>query len=210
MKLFPNLVQAVVKVLQDIFENGVQADKAVQTLLKSNPKWGSRDRRFLAETTYSVVRWYRLYYEILGQEPITKQEWWHILGIHWILQNETLPPFDEFSAIDPETIKGKHKDFSSIRKIKQSVPDWLDQLGETELGEKWDDCLESLNKTQEVNLRVNTLKTNAKKCIKTLLEEGHQTTSNKNNCLTLIKRAKLSHLNIFKMAFLKFKTEVLN
>ena len=31
----------------------------IESLLKQNPKWGARDRRFIAETTYDVVRWWR-------------------------------------------------------------------------------------------------------------------------------------------------------
>jgi 16S rRNA (cytosine967-C5)-methyltransferase len=201
MKLFPNLVHAVVKVLQDIFENNIQADRAVQSLLKSNPKWGSRDRRFLADTTYSVVRWYRFYYEILGNEPTTNEAWWELLGIHWILQNESLPPFQEFSTLDPELVKSKGEKLSSIRKVKESIPDWLDELGEKELGAEWGECLKNLNKPQEVNLRVNTIKTSNNKCITALADEGHDTTANENNCLTLNKRAKLSHLKSFQNGF---------
>ncbi|MFT6715705.1 MAG: 16S rRNA (cytosine967-C5)-methyltransferase [Saprospiraceae bacterium] len=201
MKLFPNLVHAVVNVLQDIFEKNIQADKAVQSLLKSNPKWGSRDRRFLADTAYSVVRWYRLYYEILGQEPTSKEEWWQILGIHWVLQGETLPPFDEFSSLDSETIQTKKSELQGIRKIKESIPDWLDELGVNELDNSWDQCLNNLNNLQEVNLRVNTLKSNVDDCVSALLEEGHQTFSNENDCITLNKRAKLTHLKSFSKGF---------
>jgi len=201
MKLFPNLVHAVVSVLQDIFEKNTQADKAIQNLLKSNPKWGSRDRRFLADTSYSVVRWYRLYHEILGHEPSSQESWWEILGIHWTLQGETLPPIEEFKSLNQKTIKAKQKELSSVLKIKESIPDWLDELGSNELGSAWSECITNLNAPQEVNLRVNTLKSNVKDCIRTLAEEGHETTSDENNCITLIKRAKLSHLKSFNKGY---------
>ena len=45
----------------------------VESLLKSNIKWGSRDRRFIADTIYSVVRWYRLFYENYGNQPQTER-----------------------------------------------------------------------------------------------------------------------------------------
>ena len=198
MKLYPNLVHATVLVLQDIFEKNVQADHAVHLLLKSNPKWGSRDRRFLAETTYSVVRWYRLYYEILGEEPKTTSAWWHILGIHWILNNEELPVMDEFSALDSVIVNSKKVEFNKIRKVKESIPDWMDALGENELGNSWGNCLANLNAPQEVNLRVNSIKSDVDHCVRALGQEGHETTLNEADCITLNKRAKLSHLKSFQ------------
>ena len=59
MKIHRSLVQAVVETLQQIFVGGIYADKAVELVLKQNSKWGSRDRRFIAETTYEMVRWWR-------------------------------------------------------------------------------------------------------------------------------------------------------
>ena len=194
MKLFPNLVKAVVEVLSAIFEKNVQADKAIQNLLKSNPKWGSRDRRFLAETSYSVVRWYRLYYEILGHVPISQESWWKILGIHWVLQGETLPPFPEFTGLDVDEIKKKRSAFKVVRKINESIPDWLDTLGEQELGQKWTQCIHHLNSTQCVNLRVNTIKTTKKACLEALNKEGINTENNEELCISLPDRPKLAHL----------------
>jgi 16S rRNA (cytosine967-C5)-methyltransferase len=39
------------------------ADKVVARALKDK-RWGSSDRKFVAETIYEVVRWKRLYAEI--------------------------------------------------------------------------------------------------------------------------------------------------
>ncbi len=50
-KLYRNLCEAVVHVLEEIFIENRYADKAIEKLLKQNPKWGARDRRFIAETT---------------------------------------------------------------------------------------------------------------------------------------------------------------
>jgi 16S rRNA (cytosine967-C5)-methyltransferase len=51
MKLFVNLARAVVDALELIFEQNKYADKVIENVLKQNPKWGARDRRFIAETT---------------------------------------------------------------------------------------------------------------------------------------------------------------
>ncbi len=64
MRLHKNLVFAVVRTIDQIFNDEVYADKAVEKMLKSDPRWGSRDRGFIAETVYDIVRWKRLYQEI--------------------------------------------------------------------------------------------------------------------------------------------------
>ena len=59
MKLFPNLVKGVTESLQFIFEKNYQADKVLDHLFKGNPKWGARDRAFVAESVYDMVRSWR-------------------------------------------------------------------------------------------------------------------------------------------------------
>jgi 16S rRNA (cytosine967-C5)-methyltransferase len=64
MKLHRNLVFAAVDALGMIFNDGEQADKVLRKVLKFDKRWGSRDRGFIAETVYDIVRWQRLYSEI--------------------------------------------------------------------------------------------------------------------------------------------------
>ena len=55
IKMYRNLVEAVQSALEQIFNEKRHADKVIEQVLKQNPKWGSRDRRFIAETTYEMV-----------------------------------------------------------------------------------------------------------------------------------------------------------
>jgi len=64
MRLHRNLVFAVVDALKQIFNEGEYADKVIEKVLKYDKRWGARDRAFIAETTYDIVRWKRLYSEI--------------------------------------------------------------------------------------------------------------------------------------------------
>ena len=65
MKLHRNLVDAVIEGLTFIFNEGQYADKVVEKQLKKDKRWGARDRAFIAETIYDIVRWKRLYAEIV-------------------------------------------------------------------------------------------------------------------------------------------------
>ena len=67
-------------------------------------------------------------------------------------------------------IKGRFDELSKIRKYKESIPDWMDELGIKELGEDiWTKEIAMQNKQADVILRVNTLKT-TKKDLQTRLQ----------------------------------------
>lgn len=155
MKLYRNLSEAVVLNLHDIFEGNRYADKVIEKALKQHPKWGARDRRFVAETTYDIVRWYRLFRELSGAG---EGDYWPLLGT-WCAWNKIeLPPWEEFTGLDPRHLEKNYEQVSAVRRIRESIPDWLDQLGETELPAWWDKELHALNEEAKVVLRVNTLK----------------------------------------------------
>ncbi|MDP6921714.1 MAG: RNA methyltransferase, partial [Lutibacter sp.] len=64
MRLHRNLVYTVIEALKQVFNEGSYADKVVEKALKRDKRWGARDRKFVAETIYEMVRWKRLYNEI--------------------------------------------------------------------------------------------------------------------------------------------------
>jgi len=154
MKLYRNLCEAVVHVLEEIFIENRYADKAIEKLLKQNPKWGARDRRFIAETTYDIVRWYRLFGKLADA---SENDFWKLLSV-WCIWNEIrLPDWPEMN-IDKEYLYQTFGEIKHDRRIVESIPDWLDELGEKELGKKWDEELHALNEQAKVVLRVNALK----------------------------------------------------
>ena len=160
MKLHRNLVFATIDSLQEIFNNKKQADKVLRNTLKRDKRWGSRDRSFIAETTYDIVRWKRLYAEIAEvNEPYTRPNLFRMFAVWATLKGIRIPDWPQFEDTPTRRIKGRFDELSKIRKFRESVPDWLDELGEKELGKNWDKELAALNQQADVILRVNTLKT---------------------------------------------------
>lgn len=155
MKLYINITRAVIQALEMIFEGNKYADKVIEKVLKQNPKWGARDRRFIAETTYDIVRWQRLLQNITESEP---NDYWKMLGGWCVLHDIPLPNWTEFSDLSEKKIFERLEKMNSIRRFRESIPDWLDTLGEEELGERWDEELHALNEEAHVVLRANTLK----------------------------------------------------
>ncbi|WP_034059471.1 RsmB/NOP family class I SAM-dependent RNA methyltransferase [Lacinutrix jangbogonensis] len=165
MRLHRNLCFATVDGLLLIFNEGNYADKVVQQLLKRDKRWGSRDRGFVAETTYDIVRWKRLYAEIANvKEPFSRDDIWRLFAVWATLKGIKLPDWTYFEGTPTRKIKGRFDELSKIRKIKESFPDWMDELILSELGEKtWNKEATALNEQADVILRVNTLKTTKEK-----------------------------------------------
>jgi 16S rRNA (cytosine967-C5)-methyltransferase len=119
MRLHRNLVEAVVSGMQQIFTQGTYADKVVERLLKSDKRWGKRDRAFVAETLYELVRWKRLYAEIAEvKEPLSRQDVFKIFAVWAVLRGITLPPWKEFDGTPQRRIKGKFDQLKGIRKFR--------------------------------------------------------------------------------------------
>lgn len=154
VKLYRNLTEAVVDALRQIFIDNRYADKVIEKILKQNPKWGARDRRFIAETTYDVVRWYRLFREATQAAP---DDFWKLVG-GWVLwKKEELPAWPEFYGLGQRNFDAALKRISELP-VRESIPDWLHAAATSELGLLWPTELKSLNQPARVVLRVNTLK----------------------------------------------------
>ena len=54
MRLHRNLVYTTIDSLNAIFNDGEYADKVVARALKKDKRWGSSDRKFVAETIYEI------------------------------------------------------------------------------------------------------------------------------------------------------------
>lgn len=176
LKLHRSTTQAVITSLDQIFNEGRYADKVIEKTLKQNSKWGARDRRFIAETTYDIVRWYRT---LRTTTKANEGEHWKLLAGWLVLSDYLMPQWEEFKDVNPKEVLNAYQKLKGIRKIKESIPDWLDELGERELGNRWETELTSLNEEAAVVLRVNTLKTNVDDLQEKLYEENVETITNK-------------------------------
>ncbi len=160
MKLYKNLVNEVALTLQQIFIQNRFADKALERTLKSHPQWGSRDRRFVAEAVYDIVRNFRLYASIAGNE----KNFWFITAVWMVNKGFEIPDWQEFRHLNPQQVLEDKKHLEQEPVYRYSYPDWLWKLGQEELGEeRWAKEAEALHGQAEVFLRTNTLKASRQK-----------------------------------------------
>ena len=202
MRLHKNLVLAVLNGLQQIFNEDKYADKVVAQILKSDKRWGSRDRGFIAETSYEIVRWKRLYAAIADvQEPFHRDDLWRIFAVWATLRGYPLPSWKPFEGTPTRRIKGRFESLRKERKYRESVPDWLDEMAVKSLGEKkWEKELEALNTVAPVVLRANSLKILPKLLRNALLEEKITTqyVSKYPDALVLDERTNVFSTNAFQ------------
>ena len=81
MKFYPNTATAVITILEKVFIEKSYADKVIEHVLKNNTKWGSRDRKFVAECAYDIIRWKRLMEAIIQKRAEDNEGFWEPSGL---------------------------------------------------------------------------------------------------------------------------------
>ena len=160
-----HLVESISLALDEIFLDGKYADKVIEKLFKKNRKWGSKDRKFIAESIYEIVR-HKRRLEFISNSDKSMD----LIAAFFVQTRGELPNWEEFDHIDIHQFK-KRNSAEKPHEIANSFPDWLHQLGTEEFGDQWTKLMNALNKPAEVFLRVNTLKASPETVIKELAAE---------------------------------------
>ena len=172
MKLHRNIALGIVSGLEKTLFEKYQAAEVIKRLFKSNLRWGSKDRRTIAQAFYDIIRQKRLLHALCGSER-EEVNLWCLLGCWLVLNDFHIPEWKEFNKINVQEIRGKALVLVKDRRYKYSIPDWLDQMGVEAYGEiTWEKEIASLNTPANLIVRVNTLVTTVKK-LKYLLEKKY-------------------------------------
>jgi 16S rRNA (cytosine967-C5)-methyltransferase len=202
MRLHRNLVYTTIDSLNAIFNEGEYADKVVARALKKDKRWGSADRKFVAETIYEIVRWKRLYAEIAEVKlPFDRDNLWRIFAVWAVLRGYTIPDWKQLEGTPARKIKGRFDELSKVRVLRESIPDWMDKICSKELGEAvWTKEIAAQNQPAKVILRVNTLKTNKESLRAVLMDLNIETEflENQPDALVLKERANVFMTDVFK------------
>lgn len=172
LRLHKNLVAAVIEALETSFGKGYYADKVLERILKRNPKWGARDRGFIAESTYEMVRWWRLLWELYGKDPsLKRKDLYRLFGIWWQWRGQELPDWPQFDTVRGLNLEERYQSIRGNLAIEESWPDWLAEVAEKELGSAWPSIAKASNIPAEVFLRTNSLKIKRAELLQQLEEE---------------------------------------
>lgn len=158
-----------------ILGKGDYADRAIEYGLNESRHWTQAEKSLFVNLTYEVVRWLRLLLEI-DPCPVARGKYLYAIGVYMTLKGMPLDPEDFPQPFDKEKITERFNSLSTLRSIKESIPDWLDEIADDELGEVWPPLLSALNKPAPIVLRTNTLKTTPTALITSLENAGIHTT----------------------------------
>ncbi len=155
MKMHRILAEAASNIAKSVFREHKVLDHELAAAFEENPKWGKRDRSFIAETVFEVARWRRALGFLVESEETTA-----LCAAQWVRMGFELPDWWVYNGRSADEIKAREEELSQQpRAVRESIPDWLDELGVSELGSAWDAELAALNQRAPVFLRVNTLRT---------------------------------------------------
>lgn len=175
MKIHKLLIDKIISTLTAVFTTTIYVDKAVEKAFKENRKWGSRDRRFFAETVFDCVRFRRRYWSLAGLPDE------HYLNIHYLNEESIfklwLAYFQTKTGTVPEWVPPSLTRSLSLNKtlplaIEQSYPDWMVEIFKKFYPDEYERILKALNETAPVFLRVNEIKSTLDRVIKELALEN--------------------------------------
>ena len=168
-----NLLIGIHDALQEtFFEDKKYADNVIERLLKANKKWGSQDRAVVSEIFYNIIRWRKRleYYISEGAKP---NNIYRLILAYLLWSNTEYKRFDEFSGLKIADILTKiKKETFPTKAIEHSVPEWLVEILEQELGSVWEREVIALNEQASTILRANTLKISPKSLVDELACEN--------------------------------------
>lgn len=161
-----NLLIGIHDALQEtFFQERKYADKVIERLLKAHKKWGSEDRKVVSEIFYNIIRWKKRLEYYIGEGAKPNNIYRLILA--YLLWSQTnYKKFEEFEGIKIADILTKLKKGTVPTKaFEYSIPEWLVETLQKELGDKWEKEMSALNEQASTILRANTLKTTTRELI---------------------------------------------
>lgn len=168
-----NLLIGIHDALQEtFFQEKKYADKVIERLLKANRKWGSEDRKVVSQIFYDIIRWKKRLEYYMG-EGVKPGNIYKLILAYCLWTKTHYKKFEEFDGIKIADILNKLKKGTVPTKaIHYSIPEWMAETLEKELGKNWEKEMEALNEQAPTILRANTLKTTARELVSDLSDEG--------------------------------------
>ena len=168
MKIHRPLAEAATTIIKAVFRSQGVLDTLLADACSAEPRWGRRDRSFLAETVFEVVRWKRALAFVAGSDDARA-----LCAAQWRRMGLELPAWWTHLGAGADEMAARELALPEQgRAVRESIPDWLDVLGEAEMGGRWEREIHALNQRAPVYLRVNTLRGDLAGAREWLAEQG--------------------------------------
>lgn len=217
IKIHAPILNAIEYCLKQILEDGKVADKEVNTFLKENKKFGSRDRSIIAECVYDIIRWKLKYIYLLKLSHPQFTYYKHLVLISLLNRNYTIQNINIFD-VSEEDIKTLYNNINvpiSNPAIAQSYPEDFYALCLAQIGEEWHSIAAALNQRPAVFIRANTLKTTASNLLSLLQKDNIEAefapvqelpiTLQTKNSIKILSKNNLKNSVLYKQGFFEFQ-----
>jgi 16S rRNA (cytosine967-C5)-methyltransferase len=152
----PALLDAAAAALTDILTFSQPADTALSAFFRSRPKLGGRDRAFIAEAVYGVIR------RLRSLEQVTASMTPHTLILAWLARHggHTLREFEALVAKEEmewlKAIKAaRMEDMAPATRL--DLPDWLYERLFSQYGEELEPLMVAIQRPAPLDLRVSRM-----------------------------------------------------
>jgi 16S rRNA (cytosine967-C5)-methyltransferase len=207
-----SLVGHITELLQLTHASAQPVDRVVAAFFHSRTYLGSRDRRFISDALYGIIR-NRRYLEALLEElvdelprardlDLPQKRFLALYALHALTAarqaSDEIVPASHWTGSFPDLPMdelrrwvGAHRELPSLEgdtllAVRESFQDWMVERWRAALGEELPQLLASLNVPAEVTLRVNALRTTREECAARLALEGIATTPSRYSAEGLI------------------------
>lgn len=176
-------IQTAIEILERLDQGQVPADRVMAAVFRRSRFIGSKDRRAIRDTVYSVIRSRaRLGARLAacGAEPSARA----LVIAHLAIATRETPgalfdgsthapaPLDGGEADMAAELSHFHDDIDLPQAVRLEVPDWLEAPLRASFGENFELEMSALNAEAPVDLRVNDLKSDRETELAALREEG--------------------------------------
>ncbi|MDX2111944.1 MAG: RsmB/NOP family class I SAM-dependent RNA methyltransferase [Verrucomicrobiota bacterium] len=151
-----SIAHALCRIATAVLGEGSWLDRELRLTLKEN-HWHPQQRTLAVKAATAWIRHARLIDALAEALPKdTSSRWQRGLAVLPIVFPEFVIPGLPFISPGVKTsLINRLKELRGTRAIRESVPEWLDALGEKAYGPRWDALLKALNQSAPLYLRVN-------------------------------------------------------
>ena len=193
-----------------MFKDNLYASKAIMKSFKNHKEWDNQTKGYFSDIIYDIVRYWRLLWYLLKKEPnLEKKDLINLINVYFFYKEKRIFNTTEIKNIDYNELEKILIYTKDVRVLKESIPDWLDQLGTDELGKRWDQIINVLNQKPNIVIRTNTLRITRDELIKILKNEGIQSEKIEQTpeALLLKDRTNVFKLQSFKEGFFEVQSD---
>jgi 16S rRNA (cytosine967-C5)-methyltransferase len=211
-------IQSAIEILEFIFEGKKPADTIIGDYFKARRYAGSKDRRSINGTVYSVLR-NRAKLGWLADQVEISQSPRILVLIECVRNDQDVDTLFTGEQYTPAVLKGRELEILPILAehdianapdhVRLEYPEWMDADLKASLGDSFDAAMMALNEEAPLDLRINALHPDKGEAANILSKQNIETEPGAYSpfCLRINKKIKLGGIQAYKDGLIDIQDE---